>query len=455
MNVDQTDARTVIACALRYPEFLEEACDRLGPEHFVDPALGSLWIVVLRLAQESPQGISVQSLISYLDGLPQPEEQKRGNVAFVLGVVNAVPPLDKAARGQALANLVAARRAVLLSESVNAAAQALASGDIEAAERALVTAGDRATSAPGAHRTHVTSREEADQALAAYERIEREGAPPSTPFGFACLDTVTDGIVPGRFVVLAAAPGECKSTFAYHLCDSAVSYRRRVLFVSCEVSAEEVLISTRAVFAARRNRRFPTNGVARGTLTPEERENYYAAVKEFDPEGFLTVISGEFSIADVERRLVYAASSERPYDVVIVDYNQLLRAPPSPDRRYANQREELAAVLRAEKQIAMRRHVGLVGLHQINREGRERAETTGMYRLSDLSESAEVERNADLVLWSLIRDDERRRNEVRLGMMKSRRGKIMDPVVLQADLEHGHIADVRQGLAASFERFIK
>ena len=447
------DGRYVVASALRDPEFLAEVAENLTPGHFPTAPLQALWVVILTLAGRG-SGVTTQSLVSYLDSLNQDEAVKRTNVNFVLELTMSVPPLDRAMMHQSVENLRTALRTTMMTATVHEAAAALATGDSARAERILTEIGERLTGPEGAHRTVVQASEEAAAAEAEYLRLQDQGPPPSTPFGFLSLDEVTDGIAPGRLIILAAATGECKSTLAYHLTETAVTHRRRPLYFSLEVSAPEVLCSVRAVHGARRNMRFSPRDVVRGCLSAEQWSNYQRVLHEFDRDGYLTVASGEFSIVDLERRLCYAAAAGRPYDVVFVDYNQLLKPRPQTDRRYRDSREELGSVLRELKQISMRRNVGMVGLHQINRDGRNQAEVTGRYGMSDLAESSEVERNADIVVWSLRREAERQRGELLIGVMKNRRGPLMEPKVFMADLAHCHIAEVRAGLSASFERYI-
>jgi replicative DNA helicase len=94
------------------------------------------------------------------------------------------------------------------------------------------------------------------------------------------------------------------------------------------------------------------------------------------------------------RRLHY----ERPLDLIILDYLQLLQS----EGRVENRVQELSNITRALKALARELNVPLIAVSQLSRavEGR----TSHVPQLSDLRESGSIEQDADIVIF-IYRDE--------------------------------------------------
>lgn len=151
-----------------------------------------------------------------------------------------------------------------------------------------------------------------------------------------------------------------------------------------------------------------------------------------------------------------AASVDRqfPIDIIIIDYLALLNS----DRRYSESRNELSRVVVEAKRVAttFRRGHGIpvVSPWQISRAAQEELARSGTVELRGLAETAEIERSADLVIFTLpdgARERHRYQN-IRLLIGKQRDGQIRtgdDSLSLRMDYATCMLSD-RAGASDSF-----
>lgn len=118
------------------------------------------------------------------------------------------------------------------------------------------------------------------------------------------------------------------------------------------------------------------------------------------------------TIADIRARIQrvvsrIAADGKPPLGFVAIDYLQLILAPASERRNIREQ--QVAAVSRELKQMALEFNVAFVVLSQLNRavEGRQRDKRP---LISDLRESGALEQDADTVTF-IYRDDYYKRDK--------------------------------------------
>ena len=126
---------------------------------------------------------------------------------------------------------------------------------------------------------------------------------------------------------------------------------------------------------------------------------------------------------------IRAESRHMGYDLIIVDYLQLLR----PDKTYgANRYAEVGAISKALKGLAMELNIPVIALSQLNRssEGRDDKEPT----MSELREAGDIEQDASviLLLWNLSRDNNKKKG---LKTEKNRQG-LTGKQVLEFDGDH-------------------
>lgn len=120
------------------------------------------------------------------------------------------------------------------------------------------------------------------------------------------------------------------------------------------------------------------------------------------------------TVADIQ-----AVALARQYDVIMVDYLQLIRA----DGRSANRTEEVSRISMELHTLAQRHGITVFALSQLARaekvDGRQKAPT-----LASLRESGQIEQDADVVLLLYLTDPGNPQSDRRLKIAKNKEGEI-------------------------------
>jgi replicative DNA helicase len=218
-------------------------------------------------------------------------------------------------------------------------------------------------------------------------RLALQGALTGIPTGFADLDKLTDGLQPQELAILGARPSMGKTALALGLAAHA-AFRENVptLFVSLEMSTAAILRRLAAMEA-----KVPLKGLRAGVLTPPN----FPALISFNarlskaPIWFLDAVSGT-SVGRVMSS-VRQHVAEHGVRLVVVDYLQKIRG----DERFEKKTYEVASVSSALKGLAVTQNIHVLAAAQLNREPeRDKGRSP---RLSDLADSGQIERDADLI----------------------------------------------------------
>lgn len=225
---------------------------------------------------------------------------------------------------------------------------------------------------------------------AAEELLAAEQAGDSVRFGFGIPDLdrrLSGGLAPGELAVIAARSGHGKSALALQLGLRAAEAGSRVLVVSAEMLAREVV---GRLVAAR-------NAWSLGDLRARVRQGDAEAVEAVRAIAELSIDVDDQTrhVDGVVARLERAAAEDRPYAAVIVDYLQLM-AGPGEERH-----EQLEAIAYGLKYAAMRLGLAVVTPVQPNRQG---ATSEKFVSMSQLRGSSGIENAADVIL-SVVRED--------------------------------------------------
>lgn len=229
--------------------------------------------------------------------------------------------------------------------------------------------------------------------------------PQGAPTGFD-TDRVTGGLHEGSLRLVAARPGMGKSAFV--LCELIQQAKKGfagALF-SLEMTMLEVGFRAASIESGIEARR-----LKEGKLTKEEWGEF---TKAADRLGQLPIWIDDTSNLSVHqlrarvRRLQmevragkYPSVTQGRLGGVVVDYLQLVTSPLSGDR-FANRENQVSAISREFKRMAMELSIPLTAVAQLNRDLEKRGDKHPI--LSDLRESGSLEQDADTVLF-IYRDD--------------------------------------------------
>lgn len=235
------------------------------------------------------------------------------------------------------------------------------------------------------------------------------------PTGLAALDNALLGLWPGQLILVAARPGQGKSTIILNIAENFADRGEAVLFVTLEMSKMELQVRSLARAASADSMRLIT-----GQLTPEEAQRLAAGITTVKGRECLHVEDeGDVTI---QKLSATAARMKRQHDIrlIVVDYIQLMTATIRSD----NRAEQIGSISRGLKLLARRLDIPVIAASQMNRKIEERKQPRP--QLSDLRDSGTLEQDSDVVLF--LHDDAaydvdvQPNGEVEVIIAKNRRG---------------------------------
>jgi len=137
----------------------------------------------------------------------------------------------------------------------------------------------------------------------------------------------------------------------------------------------------------------------------------------------ISVIDSATAVTDTSAVVRQSRRGAHPIELVIVDYLQLLTPP---GRSGENRQNEVAAIYRALKRLAVEEKVAVLTASQLNRASEARNDKR--LSLADLRESGQLEQDSDVVVLMYRDTDEP--FEVVFTVAKNRHGAVGDWAVL-------------------------
>ena len=226
--------------------------------------------------------------------------------------------------------------------------------------------------------------------------------------GYRDIDNVTAGFQKSNFIVLAARPGEGKTSLALNLAYNMVKlHNYNVAFFSLEMAGIELAMRLTAMES-----RLSSDKLRSGRLTDEQFDLLInTAVARLGLSNLLIDDTSYLTIAEL-RSKCRKLQMEKGIDIIMLDYLQLMHAgldeyqidkygntkPTSNKRLINNRQEEVAEISRSLKGLAKELNIPIIALAQVkrpeseNRKGRKP-------QLSDLRESGAIEQDADIVMF--------------------------------------------------------
>ena len=216
--------------------------------------------------------------------------------------------------------------------------------------------------------------------------------------GFRKLDSFLGGLEGGDMIVIGARPAVGKSAFVTQITSCLAKQGKRIGFYNLEMQNKQVY------------ERFVVNesGITLNRLrhgirfVGDEQKRFEKANAVLSKADNIVITSaGAKSVGDIK-----AESKHMDYDIIIIDYLQLLKA----DNTYrGNRTAEVGEISRAIKNLAMELNIPIIALSQLNRAsaGREDKEPN----MSELREAGNIEQDASVImlLWNLDENDKSRK----------------------------------------------
>lgn len=208
--------------------------------------------------------------------------------------------------------------------------------------------------------------------------------------GFYHTDDCLGGLEGGDITAIGARPGVGKSAIVTQMIGQMAEKGYNVGYYNLEMNESQVyerFVSRMSEICLTRVRRAKT-------FLGGEQEAFEKANDKLSGYN-ITISTGAKSVSEIR-----AECRHQRYDVIVIDYLQLIKA----DRRFNNRASEVGDISKAIKALATELHVPIILLSQLNRasESRETKEPT----MAELRESGDIEQDASniILLWNLDED---------------------------------------------------
>ena len=212
--------------------------------------------------------------------------------------------------------------------------------------------------------------------------------------GFDKLDDLLGGLEGGDMIVIGARPAVGKSAFVTQITSNLARKGKRIGFYNLEMQNKQVyerfVVNESGIGLTRLRRAVKFLG--------DEKERFDSANERLAKADNIVITSaGAKSVGDIK-----AESKNMDYDIIIIDYLQLLKA----DNTYrGNRTAEVGEISRAIKNLAMELNIPVIALSQLNRAsmGRDDKEPN----MSELREAGNIEQDASVImlLWNIDEND--------------------------------------------------
>lgn len=311
-----------------------------------------------------------------------------GGMAYVSKIINAVP---NAAHLNYYACIVAdkaAKRRVIV-ECTQLLTDAYDDhGSAEDLLASFAAASGRLSQGVAQQRDLVTLGQAAAEVIEGLSQPAQVSTVNRAAWGIPSVDEDLGPIMPGEVCVIAARPGNGKTSFAQQCLRHSAMRDRPAMIVSLEMTKGEL--------AGRELSRLTgvdSRTIRSGEVNPDELQRLKSASADVAELPLYIWSPAKATLGQI-RGMVAHAVSRHGVRLVAIDYMQLIEGERS--RPGESRRDELAVVSRGLKRLAKEFSVPFVVLSQINREGeRDNKEPT----LGQLRECGAIEEDADFVVF--------------------------------------------------------
>lgn len=224
------------------------------------------------------------------------------------------------------------------------------------------------------------------------ELMEQDSEIVGLPSGYIDLDRVTKGFHPDQFIVIAARPAVGKTAFALNIAQNVATKEDTAVAVfSLEMSALDMVFR---MLSAEGN--ILASNMQTGKLTSEEWSSFTVAMDTLE-KAEIYIDDSSISIVEIRAKCRRLKLENPNLGLIIIDYLQLIEG-----TGQENRQQEVSAISRQLKQLAMELQVPVIALSQLSRGVEQRQNKRPM--LSDIRESGSIEQDADVVAF-LYRND--------------------------------------------------
>lgn len=218
-------------------------------------------------------------------------------------------------------------------------------------------------------------------------RRENGGKIKGIETGLVGLDRMINGLNKQEMIVVAARPGQGKTTLANNIAINVAKKNKYVAIFNLEMSKEQIfekILSNVSMVECSK--------ISNGSLS---KEDYLRLGKG---ENTLVGLSDNMKVYDRTLRIdsilakAKKLKKQGKLDVLIIDYLQLVEG----DKKQSRE-QEVSSISRKLKQLSKELNISVIALSQLSRAPEQRADHRPI--LSDLRESGAIEQDSDVIIF--------------------------------------------------------
>ncbi|MDR0788949.1 MAG: replicative DNA helicase [Bifidobacteriaceae bacterium] len=218
--------------------------------------------------------------------------------------------------------------------------------------------------------------------------------------GFADLDKLITGFLPGQLIIVAARPSVGKSTLGLDFMRHAsIMHKVPSILFSLEMSYQEIVERLMSAESS-----IELNKIRKNFMNTKEKQVFYANVNRVYDAPLLIDDSPELNMTHIRSKATRLKETN-DLKLIVIDYLQLMQSGEKHDNRAA----EVGSISRSLKKLAKQLEVPIIAMAQLNRKSEEGKGRRPM--MSDLRESGSIEQDADVILLIHREDVENKKSE--------------------------------------------
>lgn len=237
--------------------------------------------------------------------------------------------------------------------------------------------------------------------------------------GFADIDAVTGGMMPGQTILVAARTSIGKSALCLNIACHNAKEGLSVAYFSVEMPPRMLASRVASVVSG-----VPVSDFSIRRPTAEQAGRLARVPSQIAEWNLHLIDCAGWSVSQIEARAMTLAK-HHGLDLVIVDYLQKINS----GKRYSSRQDEVSHVSGVTHEMAMRLDIPVLAAAQINRQTESHADKRP--QLHHLRESGSLEQDADVIML-LHREDWYHRkeidytptNEAEIDIAKNRNGDL-------------------------------
>ena len=218
-------------------------------------------------------------------------------------------------------------------------------------------------------------------------RVKSGGKIKGIETGLIDLDKMINGLNKQEMVVVAARPGQGKTTLANNIAINVAKKNKHVAIFNLEMSKEQIfekILSNVSMVEC--------NKISNGSLSKEDW------LRLGKGENTLVGLSDNMRVYDRTLKIdsildkAKKLKKQGKLDVLIIDYLQLVEG----DKKQSRE-QEVSSISRKLKQLTKELNISVIALSQLSRAPEQRADHRPI--LSDLRESGAIEQDSDVIIF--------------------------------------------------------